>query len=75
MIRVILAFCGLFLVGCSPSGSETTAGYLVMPEGLKDCRIYKISDGPNPLVVVRCPHSSTTAETSGKGRRTVATND
>lgn len=64
----------LMLAGCSPDGRERT-GFTVMPEGLKDCKIYYISDGIAGITVVRCPNSSTTAYQGGKNSKTTVTVD
>lgn len=46
----------LFLVGCGQS-TDVSDKY-VLPEGLKDCSIYRlVSDTANVLNVMRCPHS------------------
>lgn len=55
---VLIAAIGL--AACSPSGKEVTGNFPIMPEGLKDCKIYDLqSDGGSHVRVVRCPNSST----------------
>ena len=67
----------LLLVGCEPSAKDNTANY-VLPEGLKDCKVYYLSDtGGNHITVVRCPATPTseastaTRYPSGKTTKTV----
>jgi hypothetical protein len=69
----ILVFA-VMLSGCAPSAEERTANFTVMPEGLKDCKVYRISDGSENITVVRCPNSSTTSRI-GKTKKTVTTID
>ena len=58
------------LAGCTPSAQEQT--WPVLPEGLKDCKFYKLTDeSANTIRVVRCPASSTSIEYQvGKSRQT-----
>ena len=71
----ILVFA-VMLSGCAPSAEERTANFTVMPEGLKDCKVYRISDGSENITVVRCPNSSTTSSNRiGKTKKTVTTID
>lgn len=65
-----ILFVLLFLVSCGDKNTvERTSDY-VLPAGLADCRIYKMSDDyGNSMKVVRCPKSDTTtsySETCGK---------
>lgn len=70
----VLFIVALSLVGCSPSATEETAKFTVMPEGLKDCKIYRITPtGGDSLNVVRCPLSNTTTSySSGKTTTSVS---
>jgi hypothetical protein len=71
----ILVFA-VMLSGCAPSAEERTANFTVIPDGLKDCKIYRISDGGENITVVRCPNSSTTSSYRiGKTKKTVTTID
>jgi hypothetical protein len=71
----ILVFA-VMISGCAPSAEERTANFTVMPDGLKDCKIYRISDGVENITVVRCPNSSTTSSYRiGKTKKTVTTID
>lgn len=57
-----IAILGVFLAlaGCQPSAREES--YPVLPDGLKDCKFYTISQGNlGYMRVVRCPNSSTSA--------------
>lgn len=59
----------VFAAGCTPGAHETQpVPREILPEGLKDCKFYRLdySNGGG-MTVVRCPHSSTTTSyTSGK---------
>lgn len=61
-MKYFIVLLALILCGCDPSGSEITHTYSVMPEGLKDCKIYTISNGGREVTVVRCPNSSTSTQ-------------
>jgi len=76
MKKVIFATCiAVALAGCGPSASDETKKFPIMPDGLKDCKIFNIvSEHGSHLTVVRCPASSTTAKyQQGKMQMTVAT--
>jgi hypothetical protein len=51
----------VILSSCSPSSKQSTS-YTSLPEELKDCKIFYISNGFNELTVVRCPNSDTAVE-------------
>ncbi len=63
---VLVAAIGL--AACTPSGKEVTGSFPILPEGLKDCKIYDLqSEHGSHIRVVRCPNSSTsTTYKSGK---------
>jgi hypothetical protein len=55
----------LFLVGCKPDAEERV--YSVLPEELKDCRFFRLTDEfSNTITVARCPNSSTTVKMHNK---------
>lgn len=59
----------LTLTGCSKETVETT-DTIILPEGLKDCKLYRVSDGFNTIKIMRCPNSSTSTKyRSGKTDR------
>lgn len=61
--RILLLLCIIYLlVGCDhPYSQEKTSEY-PLPEGLKDCQIFKINaTGEQLLHVVRCPGQETVA--------------
>jgi hypothetical protein len=52
----------MILAGCTPSATEIV--WPVVPDGLKDCKFYKLKDTKgNTLSIARCPLSATTVET------------
>ena len=52
-----MALTLVLLAGCTPSANEQT--WPVLPEGLKDCKFYKLTDdSANTIKVARCPMSS-----------------
>jgi len=60
---VMLLLVGL--VGCKPDAEERV--YSVLPEELKDCRFFRLSDEiGNVITVARCPNSSTTVKMQNK---------
>ena len=68
-VRISLAVAAVVLAGCSP-GYESL-GMPVLPDELKDCKFYRVSNGEISMRVVRCPNSTTsTTYTSGKTTRT-----
>ena len=65
---LVLSFLGL-LSACNPGYKPTN--FSVMPEELKDCKFFVISDGEGLRVTVgRCPNSTTTVQESNKSRTT-----
>jgi len=57
MKKLIMALVVVCLVGCEKSTKEIS-GTFNMPEELKDCKMYSLSDGVSSVYVVRCPQSS-----------------
>jgi hypothetical protein len=58
-----LLVCGL--AGCAPSATEKV--WPVVPEGMRDCKFYNLTDGNgHALTVARCPLSATTVKESSK---------
>jgi len=70
---VIVALSVLTLSACQPNASKID--YPVLPEELKDCKFYSVSDGVAYITVARCPNSATTVKTSGKSSKTTITID
>lgn len=59
-MKYLIALSIILLAGCTPSAQEQT--WPILPDGLKDCKFYKLTDdSANTIRVVRCPMSSTTA--------------
>lgn len=61
MVLLCIVLTILVTVGCKsyPPHYEEDKDYTVLPEELKDCKIFNISNGWGILTVVRCPNSST----------------
>jgi hypothetical protein len=60
---VMLLLVGL--AGCKPDAEERV--YSVLPEELKDCRFFRLTDElSNTITVARCPNSSTTVKVHNK---------
>lgn len=76
MKMIYLAGMLALLSACTPTGREDTS-YTVMPQGLRDCKVYTITnDSGGRLYVVRCPNSDTsTTYKSGKVNKTVVSSD
>lgn len=58
-MKYILAL--FILSSCSPSSKQSTS-YTSLPEELKDCKIFYISNGFNRITIVRCPNSDTSVK-------------
>lgn len=62
----LVLIVGLF--GCADNSntkSKVITNWYVLPEGLKDCTIYRMDGGPT-ITVVRCPNSETSTTTHEK---------
>lgn len=69
-----ITFFGLVLSGCSDRATQFSMP--VVPDGLKDCDFYELENARGlRLIVVRCPHSSTTAVPQVKNPTGVTTID
>lgn len=66
MQKILIVILSVFiLVSCTRQTSETQE--FILPEGLKDCRIFRMDNGQlTQVIVVRCPNSSTTVKYNGK---------
>lgn len=68
-VKISLAAAAVVLAGCSPNYNSLSMP--VLPDELKDCKFYIVTDGIRELRVVRCPNSTTsTTYSSGKTSRT-----
>lgn len=70
LILMVVAIVGL--CGCADNSnakSKVVTNWYVLPEGLKDCTIYRM-DGRPTITVVRCPNSETSTTTHGKYQTT-----
>jgi hypothetical protein len=57
------------LAGCTPSAK--VKDYPVLPEELKDCKFFRITDGEGSnITVARCPNSTTTVRKNDKSGTT-----
>jgi len=65
-MKYIMLVMAVALAGCTPSAKETV--WEVLPDGLKDCKFYEISNSNGATMkVVRCPMSTTSIQyQSGK---------
>lgn len=66
-----LIFAASFLTACSFEPHARTEAFPVLPDDLKDCKFYNISNGNTMLHVVRCPNSSVSTQTSGKNPQNI----
>lgn len=70
MKAVILALATVALTACAPSYEEKH--YPVLPEELKDCKFYEVSNGGSSIKIVRCPNSQvSTTWTQNAGKTSV----
>ena len=58
MKKLILIAVLFLAAGCDPTTKEIREDYQ-LPEGLKDCKVYKMESMSRDLFVVRCPNSTT----------------
>lgn len=74
-MKYLIALTLVLLAGCTPSAEEKT--WPILPDGLKDCKFYKLrDDSGNTITVVRCPASSTSVQYKvGKSTQTTVTVD
>jgi hypothetical protein len=70
MKQLILVFGVLLaLTGCGPSAEHKE--FPILPDVLKDCKFYRLTDGNGAsITVARCPNSTTTTRQSDKAGTT-----
>jgi hypothetical protein len=70
MKQLILAFGLLMaLAGCKPDAE--VKNYAVLPDDLKDCKFFRLTDDiGSSITVARCPNSTTTTRQSDKAGTT-----
>lgn len=57
----------VLMSGCE-KGSNVSKFQDALPEGMKDCKVYNLYDGDGGrITIARCPNSTTSVESSGKG--------
>lgn len=72
--NIIIALSILLLAGCTPSVEQKV--WPVLPEELKDCAFYRITDGNgNVISMARCPNSSATVKMNNKAGTTTVVID
>jgi hypothetical protein len=68
-ICALLIATVLCLAGCSPSAK--IEDFPILPDDLKDCKFYRLTDGDgSAITVARCPGSNTTVQQSDKAHTT-----
>jgi hypothetical protein len=66
---VLFSMLALVLAGCSPSAE--VKDYPVLPEALKDCKFFRLTDANgSAITVARCPNSTTTTRYEDKAHTT-----
>lgn len=69
MKRIILIATLALLAGCEPGAKQIN--FPVVPDELKDCKFFEVTDTNNfRITVARCPNSSTTVQMNNKARTT-----
>lgn len=72
-MKLLIVILGvIMLTGCEPSYKDYTESFTNLPEGLKDCKFYGVSNTDSSLDIVRCPNS-TVSTTYKSGKTTVTT--
>lgn len=66
MKKIAIAAIAMFLIACTPSTKESTG--FIMPEGLKDCKVFSLFDGITRIYVTRCGFEVGTSQ-PGKSAR------
>jgi hypothetical protein len=67
-VKKVIIVLAVMLSGCYPSARELD--FPVVPEGLSDCKFYRLSSAVDYVTVVRCPNSSTSTNwRAGKATR------
>lgn len=59
MKYLLMVFAFIMLMGCDPVTKEKTNGY-ILPEDLKECKVYYLSNGGSSMNALVCPHANTT---------------
>ena len=73
-MKILAIAAALLLSACSPQ--YRTLDFPLLPEELKDCKFFVVSNGTAEMRVVRCPNSSTTTQyRQGKVTRSLTTID
>lgn len=63
-MKLLILTSLLVLASCSASYEDKTGKYTQLPEELKHCKIYDISDGDRNVTVLYCPNAQTTVKRS-----------
>lgn len=64
-----IALVGFTALACTPTYKDKSGSFSVMPEELKECKIfYLLSSNGEGLYITKCPHADTTTSTTGKHR-------
>lgn len=70
-MKYIIMIMAVALAGCTPSAHEVI--WPVVPDGLKDCKFYEITNSNGATIkVIRCPMSTTSIQYQS-GKTTVNT--
>ena len=65
MMKYLFIIGLLALAGCRPDARPKH--YPILPEELKDCKFFRLTDGDGAsITVARCPNSTTTVRQSDK---------
>lgn len=75
MNKLLIALSLVAMLGCSKHTSESSDEF-VLPDGLKDCKVFRMDNGRlTQVIVVRCPNSSTAVHKGGKHQWNTMTAD
>ena len=70
MKKFAFIFAAILLSACTKETTEIS-GKFQIPEDLKDCKFYQMSNEQGFITVVRCPNSQTASKTSTKNSKAV----
>lgn len=68
MKKIILLVALMVLAGCNPS--YKTMSFPVMPDELKDCKIFELVSIERRIIVTRCPAAASTSTNFPSGKTT-----
>lgn len=63
-----VTLAAIAISACTPSYQDKSGEFSVMPEELKDCKIFRVQGTVQHLYITKCPHADTTTSTTDKNK-------